>query len=89
MDFHVFVLVSTIAYYILLRRYKSNVQKNDEKLPARNSSLFYLFFVPFILYLCRYFFPQSDSCALKTPSSPSLSADHSSVISSPYPLSSS
>ena len=81
MDFHVFVLVSTIAYYILLRRYKTTMSD-----PTRKSSLLYIFFVPFLLYLCRYFFPQSADNII-TPSA--LPTDHSSIISSPYPMSSS
>lgn len=96
MDFHVFVLVSTIIYYILLRKYKQSTltQRSADK---SKSSLLYVLFVPLLLYASRYFFPSLYSQTYAqipimgmgiTPVS-SPATDHTSVISSPYPLSSS
>lgn len=96
MDFHVFVLVSTIIYYILLRKYKQSTltQRSANK---SKSSLLYVLFVPLLLYSSRYFFPSLYSpnsaqipimgMGISPPSSPA--SEHTSIISSPYPLSSS
>lgn len=56
-NFHVFVLISTIVYYILLRFYKRSVLLQQKKNDTKDSSnLIYVLFVPVLLYLTRFIF---------------------------------
>lgn len=59
MNFHTFVLISTIIFYIVLRMYKQNIKdKNVSK-----SNLLYVLFLPFIMYLYHFMYgvPQSST----------------------------
>lgn len=56
-NFHVFVLISTIVYYILLRFYKRSVLLQQKSNDTKDSSnLIYVLFVPVLLYLTRFIF---------------------------------
>lgn len=60
-NFHVFVLVSTLVYYILLRLYKRSVLLQLQKKDTQESSnLIYVLFVPVLLYLTRFIFLKSQ-----------------------------
>lgn len=58
-NFHIFVLVSTFVYYIVLRFYKSSVI-NQAKKNGESSNLIYILFVPALLYLTRFLFFKSQ-----------------------------
>ena len=51
MNFHIFVLIITILFYIVLKYYKYNVEKKLQK-----SNLLYLMFIPLVLYLTNYMY---------------------------------
>lgn len=104
MNFHFFVLLSTIAFYILLKLYKSSItykNKNLPHTPKKNSNLFYILFIPIILYLTRYiYFPLTSSPApISSPvvpitsSIPAIPVDpivqSNNFLNSPYPASTS
>jgi hypothetical protein len=52
MNFHTFVLISTIIFYIVLRMYKQNIK--EEK--VSKSNLLYVLFLPFIMYLYHFMY---------------------------------
>ena len=60
MNFHVFVLIITIVFYIILRFYKHTVE-NEKKNGKPKSNFIYILFVPFILYLTRFMYVSSPS----------------------------
>ena len=53
--FHIFVLVNTIVFYFVLKRYKREVLSND------NSRLIYLMYTPTLLYSSYYLFSNLDA----------------------------
>lgn len=53
--FHVFVLVNTIVFYLILKAYKSSVSNNTD-----NSRLIYLLYLPALLYTTRYLLHNTD-----------------------------
>lgn len=104
MNFHLFVLLSTIAFYILLKLYKSSIttkNKNYPHTPKKNSNLFYILFIPAILYLAKYMYwgDQFTQNSIKqiTPTpfiKPELPQVQNNIVSdkllnSPYPASTS
>lgn len=58
-NFHIFVLVSTLVYYILLRLYKRSVLQ-QRKNGSETSNLIYVLFIPCLLYLTRFIFFKSQ-----------------------------
>lgn len=58
-NFHVFVLASTLLYYILLRMYKKNVISQIKE-NGETSNLIYVLFVPVLLYTTRFLFLKSQ-----------------------------
>ena len=99
MNFHLFVLLSTIAFYILLKLYKSSLitkkNKNYPHTPKKNSNLFYILFIPAILYLTKYmYFPFTQNSIEQIDTKNISQIQNNNVISdkllnSPYPVSSS
>jgi hypothetical protein len=55
MNFHVFVFISTIIFYIVMKMYKMSIIKNQRK-KKNNSNLVYILFVPGLLYLTHFIF---------------------------------
>ena len=55
MNFHVFVLIATIVFYIILRFYKHTVE-NERRNGKPKSNFIYILFVPVILYLTRFMY---------------------------------
>jgi len=51
MNYHYFVLITTIVFYIILRMYKHQI-----KTESKNSNLVYVLFVPVILYLTQFMY---------------------------------
>lgn len=53
MNFHLFVLLSTFAFYIILKLYKSSVLYTKNK---KRSNFIYVLFTPVLLYLTHYLY---------------------------------
>lgn len=89
-NFHIFVLTSTLVYYILLRFYKRSVV-NQTKTDGESSNLIYVLFVPVLLYLTKFLFfntSQVISNNYYTASAPSQQFSKiDRFIRSPYPSS--
>lgn len=84
-NFHVFVLVSTIIYYMLLRKYKSNITSNST-VSKTNSNFIYVLYVPVLLYTSYYFFIyQKDTSIMNTMARGNSSIISDNLMSSPYP----
>lgn len=87
MNFHLFVGISTLLFYIFLKFYKSNIEKNKKS----NSNLLYLSFLPIMLYITRYFYLPiskiSGGGSVNSSSSTSISVSED-LMSIPYPESS-
>ena len=58
MNFHVFVLIATIVFYIILRFYKHTVE-NEKKNGKPKSNFIYILFLPTILYLTRFMYNEN------------------------------
>lgn len=82
MNFHVFVFISTIIFYIVMKIYKASIIKSQRK-KKHNSNLIYILFVPALLYLTHFIFlnPNNNINLLK---SRSFSDD---LLTEPYPAS--
>lgn len=83
-NFHVFVGVSTIIYYIVLRSFRGSLNANKPRRKKKESKLAYVMYLPLVLYLCYYLFinnPPKTKIQRRTLSS--------SVDTSPFPASNS
>jgi hypothetical protein len=47
--FHIYVVINTLIFYVILKSYKSSVNKKDN-----NSRLIYLLYIPGLLYSTYY-----------------------------------
>ena len=56
MNFHIFVLVSTIIFYVILRLYKSDIQNAKKQNKKGGSNFIYVLFVPVMLYILNYMY---------------------------------
>lgn len=56
MNFHMFVLISTVIFYILLRIYKKSINKGKKK----QSNLIYVLIVPLMMYLYHFMYIEKD-----------------------------
>jgi hypothetical protein len=54
-NFHIFVIIATIAYFVILKIYKYKIL-SDKKSKTKSSNLIFLFFLPILLYLFKYLF---------------------------------
>ena len=55
MNFHWFVLISTIIFYIVLRLYKSQIQSESKK-KIKTSNFIYVLFLPLTLYILNFMY---------------------------------
>jgi len=53
MNFHIFVLIATIIFYVIFRFYKYQVQNENNK---KKSFLIYVLLIPGLLYLTKFMF---------------------------------
>lgn len=81
-NFHVFVIVSTLLFVIILRNYKNknNVSNNQHKKKS-SSNLIYILFIPLILYLSHYLFASAGNTTIAHSKLPS--STHSNIIYPP------
>jgi multisubunit Na+/H+ antiporter MnhB subunit len=83
-NFHAFVFIATIVFYIILRSYKKK-EPEDKK----TSNLIYVLLVPIILYTGNYFYQKNKQNTLSQEQLPSI--EHSisdDLLTAPYPVSS-
>ena len=94
MNFHIFVIITTIVFYIILRTYKYQIQTESEKYSKTNkSNLIYVLFIPGMLYLTKFIFIDKSQEIIETntvlkikPEMSQISSD--TLLSIPYPESS-
>jgi hypothetical protein len=56
MNFHIFVLISTCVFYVILRFYKSDIQNEKRKTVGSKSNFIYVLFVPVMLYILNFMY---------------------------------
>jgi hypothetical protein len=61
MNFHIFVLISTCVFYVILRFYKSEIaldnhQNAKRKTVGGKSNFIYVLFVPVMLYILNFMY---------------------------------
>ena len=86
MNFHIYVLITTVLYYIVLKMFKKESSNETKK----TNYFIYILFVPILLYITRYIYfltsKDIETVQIKKPSTISSSSS-SSVLSEPYPAS--
>jgi hypothetical protein len=80
-NFHIFVIVATLAVYIILKSYKTSDDNNSNK-----SNLIYVLLTPLILYSGNYFLTKDTGIISNNPSTNSSISEV--LLSIPYPASS-
>lgn len=100
MNFHIFVLISSILFYLFLRSYKYNIltsksslkkSKNRRNRNKKSSNLIYALFLPIVLYTFYYIFIYKPNHNIHSYSPNYISHDTHSVFSDngltkPYPV---
>lgn len=56
MNFHIFVLISTCVFYIILRFYKSDIQNEKQKKIGGKSNFIYVLSIPVMLYILNFMY---------------------------------
>ncbi len=59
MNFHIFVLISTCVFYVILRFYKSEIALDNHQNTKRKtgkSNFIYVLFVPVMLYILNFMY---------------------------------
>ncbi len=79
-NFHAFVIITTIVFYVILRSYKK--PNNENKKP---SNLIYVLLIPITLYGGNYLYNLSSNTTITSTPIQNLSDD---LLSVPYPVSS-
>lgn len=83
-NFHTFVLISSLIYYIILRKSR----KTDT---FSKQYILYVLYFPVVLYACHYFFasnsvtPTYTTLQLHLPTKPKTMSSSDNLISRPYP----
>lgn len=102
MNFHLFVFIATIIFYIIFKIHKTQVQNNKSQ---NKSFLIYVLFIPALLYFTQYYiFKPTNINAMNTNTintnnmdininnaKPDINLDNidfDSLLTSPYPESS-
>jgi len=94
-EFHIFVLVTTIVYYMMLKSFKKNIQskmtKKLSKRPRRNkkrqqeNNFIYVIFLPVMLYLGGYVLLYNTNHSMLTNLQVYNPLSSDSLLSAPYP----
>lgn len=59
-NFHLFVGLSTILYYFILKLYKKSIQTQQSQITSK-SNFVYIFFIPILLYTSYYLYYTTDT----------------------------
>jgi len=90
MNFHWFVLISTIIFYVILRLYKSEIQSESKK-KIKTSNFIYVLFLPLVLYILNFMYKIKEYTPKITVVDNIISISDISeqpLLSTPYPESS-
>jgi hypothetical protein len=79
-NFHVYVIISTLCFIVLLRTYKSHIEKHKGT-KKKSSNFVFVLFIPIVLYTSFYFFSTNTSGSVQ----PQLNS--TGTVTAPYPLS--
>jgi hypothetical protein len=79
LNFHLFVVLSTLAFYILLKLFKGQIAQSNKTSKRKQSNLIYLTFVPILLYITQYLYFHKD-VSLQT-----VDTDVTTSLPVPYP----
>lgn len=82
-NFHAFVFITTIVFYIVLRSYKKKEPEHK-----KTSNLIYVLAVPIILYGGHYYLYKDKPIAIKSDLTEITSHTSEDLLSIPYPISS-
>lgn len=90
MNFHIFVLISTCVFYVILRFYKSDIQNKKRETVGGKSNFIYVLFVPVMLYILNFMYKikeYSSSASQNLSDDIIMTSDMSeqSLLSIPYP----
>lgn len=90
MNFHIFVLISTCVFYVILRFYKSDIQNEKRKTVGGKSNFIYVLFVPVMLYILNFMYKikeYSSSTSQNLSDNILMTSDMSEqpLLSIPYP----
>lgn len=95
MNFHIFVLISTCVFYVILRFYKSEIaldnhQNAKRKTVGGKSNFIYVLFVPVMLYILNFMYKikeYSSSTSQNLSDNILMTSDMSEqpLLSIPYP----
>ena len=55
MNFHIFVLISTCIFYVILRFYKSEIRSDRKKMEGK-SNFIYVLSIPVMLYILNFMY---------------------------------
>lgn len=83
MNFHVFVFIATVIFYIIMKMYKKSIEKNRKR-NKNSSNLIYILFVPFLLYLTHFMFNFKNNTEQGMFRANSYSDE---LLTEPYPVS--
>ncbi len=81
--FHIFTIVATILFWLLLKSYKSSISGNNGK---SKSNFVYVLFVPIILYIMFFWIHKPNyfnSTNIVSPPIPTIKEPE--LLSSPFP----
>jgi hypothetical protein len=85
-NYHVYVMVSTIVFYGVLRAYKQSITNHIyERKANRSSNLIYVLFLPTVLYLVYYLFIIEKKPVSENATSATLERFSEGILTAPYP----
>ena len=88
MEFHIFVIITTIIFYFVLKLFKKSII-NEENNTKKQSQFIYILFVPIIMYTYKYLNESNKSYIADNVKEIGQNVSSSSdLLSKPYPESS-
>jgi hypothetical protein len=85
MQVGVFVIVSTIGFYILLRKYKRSITQQSTTQKNKLSNIIYLLYIPVVVLLSYYLFGSQESIQVPTQVEVISRAPSTELLTIPYP----
>jgi len=95
MNFHIFVLVTSVIFYIILRMYKSRIETEVASPSKKSSNLMYILYIPVVMYLAKLMYGFTNTTTTEFPQfqfptkAKTIGSNVSDkILSAPYPESS-
>lgn len=82
MDFHLFVFISTVIFYIILLMYRKSLNIPIKSKMKRSSNLIYVLLIPILMYSYNYFIQN------KKIDQRDITESSESLLTKPYPVTS-